>query len=81
MSGRKSDWEGIGKQMTPQLTPEELRKQLDSIVARRNRIVHEGDYERLDRPQSAKLNEVGLSEANQMVAFLMSLIDAIHAVA
>jgi len=47
-------------------------------VRRRNGIVHEGDYERLERPQTAKLVPLGRAAADDAVEFFSDLIDAIH---
>jgi hypothetical protein len=49
-------------------------------VTRRNQIVHEGDYERLERPRGPGRNSMTLPAATRDVNFLADLIDAIHAV-
>ena len=48
---------------------------------KRNQIVHEGDYERLERPQTAKSNPITQAEAVGHVDFVAGLINAIHSVA
>ncbi len=80
MAGRKKDWGPIGATMSPSRTPDEIKERLDAIVRRRNQIVHEGDYERLQKPQKAKLNKLTQTEAGSDINFIAELIDAIHGV-
>ena len=56
----------------------DLRKRLDGIVRRRNRIVHEGDYEPLERPRTPRLIPMSLREARREVRFIEDLVTAIH---
>jgi membrane-associated HD superfamily phosphohydrolase len=77
---RKRKWDEIGARMAPPMTPVGIRKRLNAIIVRRNQIVHEGDYERLERPQSAKRNDISHSDASEHVEFIARLVDAIHAV-
>ncbi|MGH8793083.1 MAG: hypothetical protein ACRDXX_10600, partial [Stackebrandtia sp.] len=65
----------------PSRTPTQIRIRLNAIVRRRNQIVHEGDYERLERPRGARRNSISHSQAMADVEFLADLIYAIHAVA
>lgn len=81
MAGLGGNWEKIGQRLATPLTPNEIRERLNGIVDRRNQIVHEGDYERLDRPQTARMNGITQREASTAVSFIADLIDAIHAVA
>jgi hypothetical protein len=78
MAGRSRDWRPIGEQMSPPLSPPEIKERLDGIVRRRNQIVHEGDYERLQKPQKAKLNRITQSQARADINFISQVIDAIH---
>lgn len=80
MTGRRKIWEAVGQQMNPVLTPQQIQIQLDGVVTRRNQIVHEGDYKRLERPQTGTKNTISSSEARESIDFLATLIDAIHAV-
>lgn len=80
MAGQPKAWTAIGEEMSPQKSPEQIREHLNSIVHRRNQIVHEGDYERLQKPQNAKLNGLSQGEARQDIEFIEQVIDAIHAV-
>jgi hypothetical protein len=81
MAGCGKNWDRIGKRLTPPLSPAEIRTRLNGIVVRRNQIVHEGDYERLERPRGPRRNTMTPSQARRDVDFLADLIDAIHAVA
>jgi RiboL-PSP-HEPN len=78
MAGQSKKWELIGARLDPPLTPAEIKETLNAIVGRRNQIVHEGDYERRERPRSAKLNGITYKQAKDKIDFLADLIDAIH---
>jgi hypothetical protein len=80
MAGLKGRWKEIGKQMSPEMEPIEIRERLDAIVRRRNQIVHEGDYERKERPRKAKTTPMTESEARADIDFITKLVDAIHGV-
>jgi hypothetical protein len=80
MAGRSGNWEAIGRQMQPTQTPLQIRRRLDAIVTRRNQIVHEGDYQRLERPRGPKRNPITFGQARRDINFLGRLIDAVHAV-
>lgn len=78
MAGRKREWKEIAARMDPELTPDDLKERLNGIVTRRNQIVHEGDYVRLEKPQTARKNEMSEKQARQDIDFIEKLIDAIH---
>ena len=80
MAGRSGNWEAIGQQMTPPMTPDQIGARLNEIVTRRNQIVHEGDYRRLERPRDSARNAVSYTQARRDIEFISALIDAIHAV-
>ena len=65
--------------MSPSMTTVQMRERLDEIVRRRNQIVHEGDYRRLDRPQDNGRNVMSHKRARDDINFIRTLIDAIHA--
>jgi RiboL-PSP-HEPN len=79
MAGLTRNWEAIGQQFNPPMRPEEIRTRLNSVVMRRNQIVHEGDYRRLERPQDPGRNHITPRQAQLDIDFLEDLIDAIHA--
>jgi hypothetical protein len=78
MAGRPRAWPAIGEKM--QTSPAEIKERLNDIVTRRNQIVHEGDYERLERPQTPRRNLITQSQARRDIGFIAELLDAIHAV-
>ena len=80
MAGLSGRWAEIGQQMTPALQPSEIRKRLDEIVMRRNQIVHEGDYERKERPRTARMTPITASQAAADIEFVAQLVNAIHTV-
>lgn len=73
-------WDLIGKKLDPPMRASEIRERLNGIIMRRNQIVHEGDYRRLDRPQNARRNPMTTAQARSDILFIADLIDAIHAV-
>jgi len=80
MAGLSGKWKEIGDAMTPAMQPEAIKTRLDEIVRRRNQIVHEGDYERKERPRKAKLTHMTQSQAIADIDFIAKLVDAIHVV-
>lgn len=80
MAGRPGAWQEIGASMAPPLTSVQIRDRLNTIVMRRNQIVHEGDYRRLDRPQTNARNTLTYTQASIDIGFIKDLIDAIDVV-
>jgi hypothetical protein len=80
MAGLSGSWTAIGQQMTPPMQPTEIKKRLDAIIMRRNQIVHEGDYERKERPRTGKLSPINQTQARSDIDFVEQLVEAIHAV-
>jgi hypothetical protein len=80
MAGQSGVWKDIGAAMDPAMEPAEIRRRLNSIVVRRNQIVHEGDYERLEKPRGPGRNSITHRAALEDIAFIARLVDAIHAV-
>jgi hypothetical protein len=80
MAGLSGHWKEIGEHMSPEMQPGEIRERLDGIVTRRNQIVHEGDYERKERPRKAKTTPMSQSQASADIDFIAQLVDAIHSV-
>jgi hypothetical protein len=80
MAGLSGNWSAIGGRLNPPLQPDQIRDRLNEIVMRRNQIVHEGDYQRLERPREATMNALSVSQASADIDFLEELVDAIHAV-
>jgi len=61
IAGMKKAWPEIAVELGE--TVEENRKWLNTLVHRRNQIVHEGDLERASRPRKLKFNEIDQAEA------------------
>jgi hypothetical protein len=80
MAGRSKEWPEIGQHMTPEHSPEEIKDRLNTIVKRRNQIVHEGDYARLEKPQGPRKNEMTSKQARADIDFIEQIINAIHEV-
>src|SRR5205085_7078016 len=67
MAGKPQSWDAIAGAMPGKPAAKDVKVRLNRLVERRNAMVHEGDYERLDRPQRGKLVEVSPSEAKESV--------------
>ena len=80
MVGKSGSWPDIATEMGGSWTTTSLKNRLNAVVDRRNAIVHEGDYERQERPQTAKPVSIDEAEARGSVDFMDALIEAIHRV-
>lgn len=80
MAGRKKAWPAITEKMSPPRQATDVRERLDAIVMRRNQIVHEGDYQRLEKPRGPRRNGMTYRQARSDIDFVGEVIDAIHAV-
>lgn len=79
MAGIRKAWKDIVAAMSPPTTTAAVKRRLNEIVDRRNQIVHEGDYLRLDRPRGPRRNERRIVDAQADIDFIAAVIDAIHA--
>lgn len=79
MAGRSGNWDAISQRLTPPRSSADVRNRLNRIVDRRNQVVHEGDYQRLERPRGPRRNGMSYNDARGDINFLADLIDAIHA--
>ncbi len=77
MAGRSRKWDEIASAMKPPMTRATLKERLDAIVDRRNQIVHEGDYLRMERPRDSKRNGMTHPQALAAIDFIAMLIEAI----
>lgn len=80
MAGRSKAWPVIGEKMTPARQSSEIKQRLNEIVVRRNQIVHEGDYERLEKPRGPRRNGMTYNQAKGDIDFIEDVIRAIHGV-
>jgi hypothetical protein len=78
MAGKSGHWDQIAASMGGNWTKAKIRTKLNTIVNRRNAIVHEGDYVRLERPQTPRRTELQTRDARRDIRFIGDLIDAIH---
>lgn len=60
------------------MTTDAAKARLDEIVRLRNRIVHEGAYEQLERPRTNRTEGLSKSDAEAVLDFLESLVNAVH---
>jgi hypothetical protein len=70
MAGLSGKLDQIGAHMSPPMEPKELRMRLDADVMRRNQIVPEGDYRRLERPSDSRRNVLNATEARADIDFM-----------
>lgn len=80
MAGRKKAWPAIAEKMSPPRQASEVKERLDVIEMRRNQIVHEGDYQRLEKPRGPRRNGMSYQQARGDIDFIEEVIEAIHAV-
>ena len=80
LAGKKKVWTQAGQQLHPTASPESIKARLNSIVDRRNQIVHEGDLQRQSKPRQPRLNNVTSNEAAADLDYVEALIHAIDAV-
>lgn len=78
MCGYRNGWSKIAEQMGGKA--EGLKERLNSIVHRRNKIVHESDQQRASRPREVRLEHVDPDEVEADLAWLEELLEAIDAV-
>jgi hypothetical protein len=71
MAGRPRAWPAIGGKMVPPLQPKEIKERLNEIVMRRHQIVHEGDYERLEKPRKPRRNGMSHRQLNMTSTSLL----------
>lgn len=78
LCGIKKAWQKVASGMG--VSAKDCRRRLDGVVLRRNQIVHEGDFARLVRPRSLRLNRVSSRSFSSDVDWLEKLISAIDQV-
>jgi hypothetical protein len=79
MSGIEKPWRKIGDEMKASVP--DMQKRLNSVVHRRNEIVHESDVPRKARPRHLEFNPVDQTTVLADLDWIESLICAIDAVA
>tara|TARA_R110002072_G_scaffold25620_1_gene85984 strand:+ start:899 stop:1522 length:624 start_codon:yes stop_codon:yes gene_type:complete len=77
MVGVRKPWSKLNAPLT--LSTDEIKSRLGGIVHRRNQIVHEGDLQRMDRPQQVVLNPVDRAEMQASLDWLRTFVQAVDA--
>ncbi|WP_198391681.1 HEPN domain-containing protein [Burkholderia ubonensis] len=77
-AGIEKPWSRVAAKLIIQA--DDIKSRLNSLVHRRNQIVHEGDIARSSRPQTLKYNAVAHAEVVADVDWIESLIAAIEQV-
>jgi hypothetical protein len=78
MIGVKGPWNECGKALN--LPAEKVKQRLNTIIDRRNRIVHEGDIKRFRRGGNVTLNPITAVEIKADVEWLKKLVAAIDGI-
>lgn len=78
MVGVRNGWAKVSK--TRKVSAPKLKQRLDALVYRRNRIVHESDLQRAERPRKVAREDVDLKRVARDVAWMRQLIVAIDQV-
>ncbi|WP_432070892.1 hypothetical protein [Streptomyces sp. AA1529] len=78
MLGKTNCWSRLASQMQP-ATAGEIKERLGQIAYRRNKIVHEGDLTRLQRPQKIKYEEITAAQVTADLDWLAAFIKALAA--
>ena len=78
MCGVNKGWSKVAKQLGS--TAPDVQSRLDSLVHRRNKIVHESDLQRAARPRRVKHEEIDPTEVAGDIDWLETLIVAVDQV-
>lgn len=78
MAGIKEPWKKICAELKE--ANSDTKKWLDTLVHRRNQIVHEGDLKRASRPRKLSFNAISQAEARSQVRRVEVFIGAVETV-
>ncbi|MFI1718280.1 hypothetical protein [Streptomyces litmocidini] len=78
MLGKTNVWSRLASQLPP-ATAVDLKERLGNIAYRRNKIVHEGDLTRLQRPQKIKYEQITAAQVADDLDWLEAFIKALAA--
>lgn len=78
LAGVEKGWSRVAAKLT--ISTDNLKTQLNALVHRRNKVVHEGDITRASRPQRLTYNAIDHGSIEADVNWVQSLIDAIEQV-
>ncbi len=74
--GIKHFWKSVAKGMGTGFTAESVQKELNNIVKRRNKIVHEADFIKKLKSSNHKLQEIKRPYAEKSIKFIMAFVEA-----
>ncbi|WP_369929891.1 HEPN domain-containing protein [Xanthomonas sp. NCPPB 2632] len=77
-AGIEKPWSRVAEKLNT--STDDIKSRLNSLVHRRNQIVHEGDIARASRPRSLKYNDINHAMVTDHVTWVESLIGAIEQV-
>ena len=80
MMGITDFWTRVERKMKGKLNAENIRKKLNEIVNRRNKIAHEADIIKKSRGVSSTFAEINKSDAEDAVAFITDFVTALDAI-
>ena len=75
MAGIENGWAKVATERG--MTPAQIKDWLNTIIQKRNQIVHEGDITRAERPRRLKLNKIDHNKTRATVTEIEALISAI----
>lgn len=76
LGGIKDLWRIVADEIGTPQSAKQVRAQLNSVVRRRNQIVHESDFIVMTRPRAPKLREIERQQVRLDVAFVHDFVDA-----
>lgn len=77
MVGVKKCWTKLAATYSTHTTPADLRQKLNDLSHRRNKIVHEGDIRRRQRPQKITHEKIRRSDVESDLAWLRRFVTAL----
>ncbi|MFB8314728.1 HEPN domain-containing protein [Streptomyces sp. NPDC055961] len=80
MLGVTRCWKQLAPVMNPPTTPADLQKRLNSLSHRRNKIVHEGDLLRQDRPRKVGHEKITAVEVKADLDWIEAFVAALDQV-
>lgn len=77
MLGVVQPWKNLSKAISPPSTEAELKRRLNHLSHRRNKIVHEGDLRRQARPRSIAHEQIEREDVEDDLAWIKSFVSAL----
>ncbi len=79
MAGIKAIWSGLAKEMGEPAS--DIKTHLNHVSSRRNAVVHEGDIERLSRPQAIRRQDLSAADVRAELDWVRRFVTALAVVA